>query len=780
MSVEAGQKVSHYKILEKLGEGGMGTVFKALDLSLNRFVALKFLPAHLMKDEATRKCFISEAQTASALDNTHICTIHEINTTQDAILYISMAYYNGESLSQKLKKGPLPFDEAIWIFQKIVDGIHAAHQENIIHRDIKPANIIITNKNEVKIVDFGLAKLAGETFTETSTIGTVAYLAPEAIRGLPEDHRADIWSLGVLLFEMVTGHLPFHEKYREPMMYSIVNQEPPALSNYLDNVPESLQDLINKLLKKDPAERYQSVSNIFADIEKLRLQKGFDDSDIKVVRNPSFSQKKIFLYSISAFLIIIAFLTIRPDLLLKPEKADLILVLEHKSMTNDLNQEWFSDGITDALTTKMAQISGMRVISRSTAMKYKDTEKTPPEIAAELGVQYLLEISTIELTDQIQISARLINAPEDEYIWAKTYNHPLKDILFLLGSITQDIADKIETELTSQERERFTQVRPVNPKAFELYLKGNYHFNKYTKPDILKATDYFQKAIKADSGFALPYAGLIYCYGFFTYFGEIPRDVGIAKIRESINKALERDEYLAEAYQGLAAYRFHQEWDWSGTGEAFERALKLNPNLSGLFGTEYAWYLILMGYKTEAIIETKRLLHVDPLSYATRMTANYVYYCSGQYEEAIELCRRTIELEPEISTTYENLARNYEQLNMYDEAHDTRLTGLKIAGVTHKEISEFDSLYDELGSKAYPMWMLLHQQKLSSWSKLNLCDSAWIYTRLGDQEKALSLLELAYQKKDGDLNKLKMDPQWDPLREKSRFQNLLNRMKFPN
>ena len=270
MAIEIGQKLSHYQILEKLGEGGMGVVYKALDISLNRNVALKFLPPHLTSDPSLRKRFINEAKAASALDHPNICTIHEINKTEDDQLYICMAYYEGESLSQKLKQDPLPFDESIYIFNQVANGLMAAHEEKIIHRDIKPGNIIVSKKGEAKIVDFGLATLAGEKITESfSTKGTIAYMAPEIIHCLPGDQRADIWSLGVVLFEMLTGKLPFKGEYPEPVMYSIVNEEPESLIQYLQNVPELLQTILDKLLKKDPNERYQSIQDILIDLKHL-------------------------------------------------------------------------------------------------------------------------------------------------------------------------------------------------------------------------------------------------------------------------------------------------------------------------------------------------------------------------------------------------------------------------------------------------------------------------------------------------------------------------------
>jgi serine/threonine protein kinase len=774
-----GSKILHYEILEQVGQGGMGVVYKALDTSLNRNVALKFLPTHLTKDKASRKRFIVEAQAASALDHPNICIIHEINEIPDGQLYICMAYYEGESLRQKIKKGPIPFDEAVKIFFQIALGLKAAHQENIVHRDIKPGNIIITDKGEVKIVDFGLAKLAGVDLTKsTSSKGTAAYMSPEQIRRQKVDRRCDIWALGIVFYEMLTGHLPFEADYPEPMMYAIVNEEPKSLSDYLKNVPELLQAIVDKLLKKDPEERYQNISDLLLDLEPLVKGSEYSLTKPKPAIVKLLLRKRAYLYS-SIILILAILFIVLGRLYLFPERTvgKSIVVLPLKSITQNAEQEWFTEGMTDALITDLAQISGLRVIHRSTAMKFKGTTKSPSEIAAELGVQYVIEASAAKLSDQVKISARLINAPDDEYFWAKNYDRELKDILVLFSEVARDIAHQIETELTAEERERFTATQQVNVEAYELYLQGNYHLNT----GIIKiAADYFKRAIEVDSTYALSYVGLGVCYGLLTYRGDVSREEGIAKIKELLNQALEIDKNLAEAYYCEGAFRLWQLWDWEGAGKAFKHALELNPNLSGLPTTEYAWYLITMGFKDKALAEAQRLLQLDPLSYSSRNLLNHVYYCTRQYKRAIELCQRTIELHPEDSRAYNALAATYEQLGKYDDAHKNRLSALKLSGIAPEMIAVYDSLYTELGLKAYPTWLLMMKREERGWSDKNPTFAAWIYARLGENEKALDWLEKAYEKRDGRLVNMKMDPDWDLLWGEPRFQKLLQRMDFPN
>jgi len=364
-------------------------------------VALKFLPTHLTKDKASRKRFMVEARAASALDHANICTIHEIGESDGGQLYICMAHYSGQSLQDRIKKGPVPTEEALDIFMQTAQGLQAAHEKNIIHRDIKPGNILITDKGEVRIVDFGLARLAGEKLTDSfSTKGTIAYMAPEIIRGMAGDQRSDIWSLGVVLFEMLTGHIPFSGDYPEPMMYSIVNEEPDKLDHYMNNVPSELQAILDNLLKKDPTRRYQDISNVLFDLNNFRQNNHYHSSTIS-------------------------------GLVTGTSHLSRIAVLPLINLSHDAEQEWFSDGITDAITTRLAQISRLRTISMTSAMKYKGTTKTPPEIASELGVRYLVDGSILQQGGRIKISARLLHAPYDEYIWARDYERSFENVLLL-------------------------------------------------------------------------------------------------------------------------------------------------------------------------------------------------------------------------------------------------------------------------------------------------------------------------------------------------------------
>ena len=364
-----GTTVSHYKILEKLGEGGIGIVYKAHDTKLKRPVALKFLHSLYTKEKESRERFIAEAQAASALDHQNICNIHEIDESKDGHQFICMAYYEGTNLAEEIKKGPLKLEDTLAIIYQIAQGLEKAHKKQIVHCDIKPSNIIISNEGNVIILDFGLAKLIGKNITQTiSTRGTITYMAPEVIQGLPVDHRADIWSLGIMLYEMITSHIPFEGNFAEPLMYSIVNQNPKPLSNYLSDPLDSLQKIIDKLLKKEPLERYNDLSDLLTDLEPLMKE---------------YKSTKIKTKSVN----------------LKLLTRSSIAVLPMKNIAQDEDQEWFTDGMTDSLITELAQLSGLRVISRSSAMLYKEMEKPLSNIADELGVKYLVEGSVIKMEE---------------------------------------------------------------------------------------------------------------------------------------------------------------------------------------------------------------------------------------------------------------------------------------------------------------------------------------------------------------------------------------------
>lgn len=700
-----GEKISHYKILNKLGEGGMGVVYKAQDLKLNRLVALKFLPPIYTKDESSRKRFIVEAQAASALDHPNICNIHEINETDDGQLYISMAYYDGESLRQKIKKGPIPYEEALNITFQIAKGLSVAHAENIVHRDIKPANIIITDKGGVKIVDFGLAKLDGGNLTQSlSTKGTIAYMSPEAIRDLPVDHRTDLWSLGILIFEMLTGKLPFEGSYAEPMMYSIVNEEPKLLSQYLDNVPEELHAIVKKLLNKDKKNGYNDISELLIDLKPL------------VQENITIEVKT-------------------------QSTGNKIAVLPLANISNDMEEEWLTEGMTDALITELAQISGLSVISRFSSMQYKGTTKLPPDIATELGVHYLIDGSLLRIGELVKISARLINAIEDEYIWAKVYEREFIKILGLQGEIASAIANQIEVQLTPQEENRLAERRPVDPETFAMYMKGMYHLNKLTPEGIEKGLSYLQQSVENNPNEPLAHAGLAIVYINIAHGAVSPIPDPLLEAKTAALKALELDSTLAEAHLALALVTAFHDLDWISAERSNKRALELNSNLA--LANQYSGYFFLVRGQFEecysAMIRAKQLDPVNPIYPAD---LGWVLYLNGKYDESIEECLKSLDINPEFPHALNILGHAYAAKGMYEKAIKTNRKAAELSfahewGLAHT--------YAVAGytDEALKITAKIENRNLP-WDTWCL---AMVYAALGDGDKVFYWLEQAYQRR---------------------------------
>ncbi|MEJ2195118.1 MAG: protein kinase, partial [Ignavibacteriaceae bacterium] len=709
-----------------------------------------------------------------SLDHPNICTIHEINKTEDDQLYICMTYYEGESLSQKIKKGPLPTDESMKIFSQVAQGLLVAHDKNIIHRDIKPGNIIITDKGEVKIVDFGLATLAGEKITESfSTKGTIAYMAPEIIRGQAGDHRTDIWSLGVVLFEMLTGNLPFKGDYPEPMMYTIVNEEPETLSQYLTNIPESLQKVLDKLLKKDPEERYQSIQEMLVELRQFVKEDEFDIIKTKFTIKKLFLKKRNYVYGITALVLaIIIFLTVGKSFFF-PERnlANSIAVLPLENIINEDEQEWFSDGMTDELITTLAQLNQLKVISRSSSIQYKGTTKNPTVIGKELGVSYLVDGSVVRIGDSVKISARLISAGENKYIWAKEYERKFTNILELHHEIAKAIAEQIKIQLTPQENTLLTKSRTINPETYEMYLKGMFQINKRTPEGIEKGLAYLQQAVETDSTEPLAWAGLALGYMVIMHTPSPKTDYSkLAK--EAALKALALDENLAEVHLAIAMIKIYFEWDRKGAGEHYRKALELNPNLP-LANMHYGYYVALMGDKEEAPKFLQRAIELDPLSNIYPAELAWMSYFRGEYDKTIELSLQSLELVPDFPFALFTLGEGYEGKGMFDKAIEVQ-----------KQSSELSPYWQFGLARTYALagytkkaLEIAHEleKRTEIWNTYCL---AVIYAALGDKDKTFYWLEKAYEKRHPYIQWMRGNTYFDAFKEDPRYKNLVMRINL--
>ncbi len=769
-----GNSITHYKIIEKIGSGGMGDVYKAEDTKLQRTVALKFLPPDLTRDENAQQRFLHEARAASALDHPNIGTIYEIGESEGHF-FIAMAYYEGKTLNHKIEshKTGLDIDEAVEITAQILNGLAKAHLKDIVHRDIKPANIIMTDEGPVKIIDFGLAKLKGHTqLTKTgSTMGTVAYMSPEQVQGSLADQRTDIWSVGVMLYEMLSGQKPFKGEYEQAIMYLILNEEPEYISKLRGDVPLQLEKILVRALEKNPEKRYQSIEEMLADLneaaEELREGRSKTASIFKLGRK----QRRTVYRSTAVTLVLALFgIYLWQTKLIKAESTSIVL-LPLKNIAEDVTQEWFSDGMTDALITDLAKISGLRIISLASAMQYKETNKTPPQIAAELGVQYIIEGSIVKMGDQVKISARLIDALKDKYLWAEEYEREFSNILGLQGELAQTIASKIQVEVTPQEETMLSETRSVNPEIYELYLKGMYHLNKYTPDGIAKGLGYLHQAVEKDTTDALAYAGLALGYDIIAHTPSPPPEA-TTRAKFYANKALDLDSTLAEAHLAIAMTKIYSDWDRQGAEKSYKHALKLKPSLA-LAHNHYSWLLLLQGRSEMAISELYQAQRLDPLEPIYPAWQGMMYLWLERYDEAIKEAEKSLELVPDFPIGLYALGCAYAAKGMYDEAVTAHQ---KMGEISLDWKWSLGQTYAKAGRRDEALAVAAElENQPKAWYTWGLAE---IYTALGDKDKAFFWLEGAFKQRHPYIQWIKRNSSFIPLRDDPRFLNLAHRMKL--
>jgi len=592
-----------YQIIEELGRGGMGVVYKAQDTKLKRTVALKFLPPELTHVSEVKERFMREAQAAAALDHPNICTVHEFDEAEEKT-YISMAYIEGQSLRKKIESGPLELDEALNIATQVAEGLQEAHNREVVHRDIKSANIMVTEKGQSKVMDFGLARMTGGTLVtkEGTTMGTVAYMSPEQARGEEVDHRTDIWSFGVVLYEMFSGQLPFKGEHDQAVVYSILNEKPDPITNLSSEIPMSIDQVVGKALEKNPDERYQNLEDLLDDLRSI--SEGIVPEGVKArLRKAKLRRRKrAILYAGAAGLIIIMAVIALTLFTGRAEAIDSIAVLPFENLTGDSEQEFFVDSATDELIGQLAQISGLRrVISRTTVMEYKGVEKSLPEIARELNVDAVVEGTVYQVGENVRIRVQLIDAlPEERNLWAETYDRAKTDVLVMYSEMARAIADKTRVNLTAEETTRLSSARQVNPKAYDAYIQGRSHWYRLTAQDLETALGDFELALQIDPNYALAHTGVALVWVGRNQMNLAPRSEAVPLAMAAAEKAVELDNTLAEAHYALALIRTWSEWDWEGAETAFQRAIELNPNFPDV-RAYYSHFLAHMGRTDEAL-----------------------------------------------------------------------------------------------------------------------------------------------------------------------------------
>lgn len=766
-----------YEITEELGRGGMGVVYKAKDTKLKRTVALKFLPPELTHISEVKERFMREAQAAAALDHPNICTVYEFDETEEKT-FISMAYIEGQSLRKRIESGLLNLDEAINIAIQTAEGLQEAHKKGVVHRDIKSANIMVDKRGQAKIMDFGLARVTGGTLVtkEGTTMGTIAYMSPEQARSEKVDHRTDIWSLGVVLYEMISGQLPFKGEHDQAVMYSILNEELEPITNLRSEIPMSIEQVVGKALEKNPDERYQHTEELLDDLKAIL--EGIEPEGIRARLRKAklLRRKKAFLYAgIAGFVVIMTVIAL--SLFTgRAEAIDSIAVLPLENLSGDPDQEYFSDGITDALINELAKIRALRVISRTSVMQYKEVRKSLSEIARELNVDAVVEASVLTVGGRVQIRAQLIQAPTEQNLWAQSYERKMSDILFLQSEMAQTIAREIKVKLTPQEETRLASARPVNPEAYEAYLKGMFYLNKFTLEGFEKGLAYLQQAVEKDPADALPYAGLALgtsIAGHGLGFGLVPPREAFPPAKAAALKALELDEMLAEAHAALALVKLYYEWDWAGVEQAFRRALELNPNIPEAH-RHYAWYLVLIGRLDEAIAEMKQAQQVDPLTPIYTAELGWLYWIAERYEEAIDEARKSLELNPDFPVGLYVLGGTYAEQGMYEEAIAAHQKAGAVNPAWKWGLGRTYALAGRRDEARKILAELVEEARPSDTMPL-----ARIYIILGEKDEALRWLEAAYEYRHGWIPWISRAPRPELLRDDPRFKDLLRRMNLP-
>jgi serine/threonine-protein kinase len=778
--------ISHYRILEKLGGGGMGVVYKAEDIKLKRTVALKFLPPDLTRDEEAKERFIHEAQAASALDHPNICTIYEIDETEDGQMFIAMAYYEGETLKKKVASNQLSVNSVIDYAIQIAQGLAKAHEHGITHRDIKPANVMVTKDGVVKIVDFGLAKLAGQKrLTKTGmTVGTIAYMSPEQAQSIDADHRSDIWSFGVVLYEMLTGQLPFKGEYEQAVVYSILNEDAEPITGLRTGVPMELERIVDKAMAKRPDERYQRVDEMLVDLKRVSKEAETGKVKVRPAKEKLHPRERAIRYGRwagLALLLAIAGLFLwqkvgeRTSTRSDSRPKIRLAVLPFDNITKNPEDEYFSDGMTDEMISKLSKISGFGVIARTSVMQYKTAPKSIADIGQELRVSKVLEGSVRKAMDKLRISVKLVDVATQEQIWSDEYDKEFADVFAVQNEVAQQVASALRVELSPTEKRQIEKRGTESLEAYNLYLQGMYYINKFTPEGPLKGIEFFNQAIKIDPEFAHVYAGLARAYGILDNSAfRPPLEVG-PKRKAYALRALEIDPTLSEAYAELAAFLFGFDWDWEAAENTLKKALEFKPP-AVTARLHYAIFLSALGRHDEALAEIRLAQELNPVDLVSHSGEGIYLFLARRYDEAIKQFNETIAMDPNFPIPYVWSALTYIEKGMVDEALVAGEKYTVLTGGSGLGVAVQGYIYARAGRRSEAQNIV---EQLVQYSKQRYVPAivvALIYAGLGETDLALEWLEKAYEQRDPQMFRIKVVPSFDPLRSDPRFIALLKKM----
>jgi len=830
--LEANTTLAHYRIVSKLGSGGMGEVYLAQDTSeLGRTVALKILSSEVAGNKDRLQRFIQEARTVSNLNHPNIITIHEFGT-DDSMSFMVTEFVDGITLRQYVSNRRLKLVEVLDVAIQIVGALNAAHEAGVTHRDLKPENVMVRRDHIVKVLDFGLAKQSAfspenKIDSEAGTkvlvqtepgvvMGTVSYMSPEQSVGKAVDHRSDIWSVGVVLYEMIAGNVPFQGKDIHRQIIAIQESEPLPLSQQVEGVPERLEEIVTKCLAKEKDERYQSAKDLLIDLRNLRRKLDVD-AEIERTVAPNLrsttagtsqtstprtlsaagvttpeqinrtssaeyivtgiKQHKLVLAILA--LVFVAGLTVLGVILLKEKNDDSIrsiAVMPFENTSGNADSEYLSDGLAESLIYRLSQLPDLKVSPSSSVKRYKGKEVDAQKIGNELGVSAVMTGRMMQRGDNLTLSVELVDVRSNKLIWGEQYERKLSELLTTQREIATEIAQNLKLKLTGEGEQKLAKKYTDNSDAYQLYLKGTFHYSKRTEEDLVKSVDYFQQAIKLDPQFALAYVGIAQTYSTMTSYSYISTKDGFSQAKTAAQKALEIDPSLADAHSVLAQTLATYDWNWTEAEREFKRALELNPNVAYIHYEYGLSYLIPMKRTDEGIKEIKRALELEPLSIPMNANLAGAYMYARQNDAALEQAKKTFDLDPTHVTARVWLANIYLSRGMYSE------TVALVEGTLKTHPSDLYSLFDasyayaKMGRRSEAEAGLTKLRQLEKTEPVDAYNFATIYVGLGDKERAFEELERNFQERGFYMSYLQVDPLLDPLRDDPRFISLMKRV----
>ncbi|HTP43285.1 MAG TPA: protein kinase [Candidatus Acidoferrum sp.] len=774
-----GQTVSRYLIVEKIGAGGMGVVYRAHDERLDRDVALKVLPAGTFRDEAARKRFRKEALALSKLNHPNIATIHDFDS-QDGVDFLVMELISGTTLSHKLHDGGLSEKEVTSLGLQIASALEEAHEHGIVHRDLKPSNIFVTPKNQVKILDFGLAVLlkpeeAGDVTLSDSDVtgisGTLQYMAPEQLLGKPADIRSDIYAVGTILFEMATGQRPFEEKLSTALSNDIIYKQPPRPTAMRQSLSPRLEDIILKCLEKTADDRYQSAKELAVDLRRLSSPTTGVVAPVQPVRKGI--QRWQIILALSLVLIAAGVLLVRYHFLGgHNQPIDSLAILPFENAGGNPDAEYLSDGLTESLINSVSQLPNLKVIARSSVFRYKGKAVDPSAVGRELSARAILTGRIVERGDDLSVSAELTDTLDNRHIWGEQYNVKLTDLLAIQQKISNEISSNLRSRLAGKEDTTQPKQYTNNADAFQLYLKGRFYSDQATVAGVQRGVEYFHQAIEKDPRYALAYVGIANAYFLLSSQFSSPREA-MPKVKEAATKALQIDQSLAEAHTLLGLVNAFYDYDFPSAADQFKRGVELDPGSASAHQWR-GYFLIAMAQQQEALDELTKAKELDPLSDTVSLLLSVSYLFSRQYDQSIDQSKKMIAAEPDFWWGHFLLGWAEAETGKYDEAIQalTRATQLDASPYPTAYLGYADA---RSGNKARAQDALHELEQKSHQLYVPRYQVAAVYVGLGEKQKAMECLQQAFSNREEIIAFLKVDPTWDSLRSESSFQSLLHR-----